>query len=124
MKFYVNQIHDVSDDLGYEHVYPNMLIGLFDSCDSKGEGYFSGWYGAEYYLNTKLYAHYIAEGGGYQPQKRISNVIIEDQPIFYEKVIIGSQMWTYVIEAETIDIAIELFSKGIWRKWSCEKDRI
>lgn len=119
-KFYVNQVH--GEDLLNGIPYPQMVIGLFDQCETEGRGNFCGYYGSEYYLNTKLYAYYVAEGGLYQPEKRISDVMKPVSPFIYDEVQIGSHMWTYVIEAETVEEAIVKFTNAEWRRWTYPED--
>lgn len=121
MKYYVNQFYGDrlgGEAAGFPNVYPGMYIGLFTACEAKGEGNFCGYYGAEYYLNTELLAYYVAEGGRYQPEKRISEV----QSCYFrrQKILIGSHMWTLVIEAETLEEALEKFENAEWRRWELE----
>ena len=92
------------------------MIGLFGAHGFEGRGNCCGWYGAEYYTNTELYAHYFADGSGlYSPEKRISEVIIHDPAIKYDAVSIGSCYWERYIEAETLEEAIEKFFNGDWK---------
>jgi hypothetical protein len=113
-RFYVNSIYDknIADT-----PYGVRIIGLFGDHGYEGRGNFCGWYGAEYYLNTKLYAHYLADSSGlYSPEKRVSEVVVHDPAIEYDEVQIGSGYWELIIEAETVEEAIEKFSNGDWRK--------
>ena len=123
MKFYVNRFYGDrlgGEKAGFPNVYPNMYIGLFTQCKTKGEGNCCGYYGAEYYLDTELLAYYVAEGCIYQPEKRISDV--SDCYFYREKILIGSHMWTKVIEAETVEEAIEKFKNAEWRRWVTPED--
>ena len=113
MKYYVNQFY--GDKLGLPNVYPNMYIGLFTKCKAKGEGNCCGYYGAEYYLDTALLAYYVAEGGIYQPEKRVTD--ITDCYYRSKKMAIGSHMWTLVIDAETFEEALEKFKNATWRRY-------
>lgn len=123
MKFYVNQFY--GDRLGggpagFRNIYPNNYIGLFTQCETRGEGSFCGYYGAEYYLNTELLAYYEAEGLIYRPEKRISQVY----PCYFRrsKILIGSHMWTQVIEANSIEKALKKFENADWRQWRSPED--
>lgn len=122
-KFYVNEVHDqtLTDGLPYGQ----SIIGLFEQCETDGRGSFCGYYGSEYYLDTKLYAYYVADCKGvYRPEARISELTICNPVIKYREVQIGSHMWTQVIEAGTIDEAIELFRDAEWRMWSSPFDEL
>lgn len=112
MRFYVNEFHD--DSIG-SCKYPDYKVGLFTSDKWKGEGNFCGYYGIEYYCNTVLLAWYIAKGSGpvtFTP--RIGDVTRCD--IYKEKMAIGCGMWTKVIEADSVDEAVEKFARSEWRK--------
>ena len=118
MKYYVNQFH--MNEL--YSIYPNMYIGLFTECKPRGEGNFCGYYGAEYYLDTELLAYYVAEGGRYHPECRISEVF--NCHIRRHKFPIGSHMWTLVIEADTFEEAFEKFENADWRRWELSDEGI
>lgn len=123
MKFYVNEISDyeVYRDLKFDR--GQYIIGLFSQCNTEGRGDFCGYYGSEFYLNTKLYAYYMADCKGlYRPEKRLSDVIALEQPIDYREIGIGSHMWTNVIEADSVEEAIKLFTDAKWRRWQRSKD--
>ena len=112
MRFYVNQFYD--DSIG-SCKYPDYKVGLFTNDKWKGEGSFCGYYARECYCNTVLLAWYVAKGGGpvtFTP--RISDVTRCD--IYKEQVTIGCGMWTMVIEADSIDEAVEKFARGEWRR--------
>ena len=112
--FYVNELYD--KNIADTH-YGVCIIGLFGDHGYEGRGNFCGWYGAEYYTNAELYAHYLAEGGGlYSPEKRISDVVVNEPTIKYDEVQIGSGYWELKIEAETLEEAINKFKNGEWRK--------
>lgn len=112
MKFYVNMFYP--DKIGFPNVYPNDYIGLFTQCETKGEGNWCGYYAFEYYLDTTLLAYYEAESSGlYRPEARIGDVKMHNK--HYPKISIGSHMWTYVIEAENVDEAVEKFKNAEWR---------
>jgi hypothetical protein len=117
-KYYVNSFY--GDRIGLPNVYPNMYIGLFRECKAKGEGNFCGYYGAEYYLDTELIAYYEAEGGRYQPEKRIGKTHICGYK--FDKILIGSHMWTQVIEAKDDAEARDKFIRAEWRQWNTFKD--
>lgn len=121
-KFYVNEIYDsyLKNKAGV--AYGHSLIGLFKQCATEGRGSFCGYYGSEFYLDTELYAYYIAEGGIYRPEDRLSELEICVPPIKYREVQIGSHLWTTVIEAETVRDAIELFRDAKWRRWRSPED--
>lgn len=122
MKFYVNEVYDQELHKGLK--YGRSVIGLFSQSKTDGRGNFCGYYGSEYYINTTLYAYYEADCKGvYAPEKRTSGVVTLAQPIDYQEIQIGSHMWTNVIEAETIEEAIELFGKAEWRRWDSKLDR-
>lgn len=116
-KFYVNSLESRS----IKHM-GQRIIGLFKQCRAEGRGNFCGYYASEYYLNTELYAYYEAELGVYRPEARVSKLTICDPAIKFDEVQIGSDMWTLVIEAETVDEAIELFANAAWRKWTLEDE--
>lgn len=122
-KFYVNKFDD--EKLG-KVLKPNQcLIGLFKQCKTKGEGSFCGYYGAESYLDTELYAWYIADyTGRYDPTRALSLVQVCDPPIKYEKVYIATHMWTNVIHADDVNDAILKFDMHHWRQWSSLLDEI
>lgn len=112
--YYVNA---VSDYKLCDTDYGTEIIGLFDEHGFKGCGNFCGWYSSEWYLNTKLYAHYLADCSGlYRPEKRISEITIHDPAIEYDAVQIGSCYWETKIEAETLEEAIEKFKNADWHK--------
>jgi hypothetical protein len=117
-KYYVNSFY--GGRIGLPRVYPNMYIGLFRECKAKGEGNFCGYYGAEYYLDTELIAYYEAEGGSYQPEKRIGKTHICGYK--FDEFLIGSHMWTQVIEAEDDAEARDKFIRAEWRQWNTFKD--
>jgi hypothetical protein len=123
MKFYVNEIHDRSLTGGIP--YGQSIIGLFKQCATEGRGSFCGYYGAEFYIDTEMYAYYVADCSGiYKPEARITGVVILEQPTKYREVAIGSHMWTSVIEAESIEEAIRLFEDAKWRRWDCRIDEV
>ena len=122
-KFYVNEVHDRALRNGLP--YGQSVIGLFRQCPTEGRGSFCGYYGAEYYLDTELYAYYVADCSGiYKPEARITDITILKQPIIYREVAIGSHMWTTVVEAKSIDEAIKLFKDAKWRRWDCSIDEV
>lgn len=125
MKFYVNSFYGDrlgGEKVGLPNIYPNFYIGLFTQSKTIGEGNFCGYYGAEYYLDTELLAYYQAEGPIYQPEKRISSVY----GCYFKrkKMLIGSHMWTRVIEAETVEEAYKKFENAEWRPWDYYKDEV
>ena len=111
MKYYVNEVHDnkylKEAGIKLPNDWPNGYVGLFKGRKWEGRGNFCGWYGAEYYLDTKLLAYYKYEGGIYNPKKRISDVSICDVEL--PEASIGSCMWGYVIEADTDEEAVAKF---------------
>lgn len=120
-KFYVNVV--CGETITKQPPYGQMIIGLFKQCKSKGVGNFCGYYANEYYINTEMYAYYIADCNGvYKPEARISEVTFLEQPIKYNEIQIGSHMWTKVIEAESIEEAVELFAEAKWRRWGYPED--
>jgi len=122
MKFYVNKFYD---DSVKKVAYENSLIGLFEQCKTDGRGSFCGYYGSEFYLNTRLIAYYTAETKGcYTPEKRIGDIVVCDEPKRYDEVLIGSHMWTKVIEADSLEEAIQKFLRFEWRQWTCDIDEI
>lgn len=114
--YYVNAFYGMEALTGLKYEYGNDLIGLFGDRQWDGRGNFCGWYGAEYYLNTELFAYYVAEGANYRPEKRISDVTVCDTPIKCKEIAIGSCYWEYEIEAETVEEAIEKFRNAQWHK--------
>ena len=122
-KFYVNKFYDDALTHIYTEGYGDGLIGLFEECGTTGKGNFCGYYGAEYYVNTKLLAFYVADCRGvYSPEKMISDITICKRPVVYKEVSIGSHMWTKVIDAETVEEAIEKFKNADWRRWTSSED--
>lgn len=120
-KFYVNEVHDGKLTNGLQ--YGQSIIGLFRQCETDGRGNFCGYYGSEYYVETELYAYYVADCKGvYRPEARISELVICDPRIKYHEVRIGSHMWTKVIEARNVEEAIELFDNAKWRRWETPFD--
>lgn len=116
MRFFVNEINDHYLTKGLE--YGKHLIGLFRECKTEGRGNFCGYYSSEYYLNTELYAYYIAEYVNiYTPEARIGELIVPTEPIKYDEVQIGSDMWTSVILADNIKDAIKCFINAEWKRW-------
>ena len=120
-KFYINEFKAPWITTGVPS--GQMTIGLFKQCETDARGHAMGWYAEELYINTTLYAYYIADGKKYDPAARLSKVKLCRIPIRYKEVHIGSDYWTMVIEAETVKEAIELFKIGKWRDWS-SKDKI
>jgi hypothetical protein len=115
MEFYVNKICDEALTKDVEYGYD--VVGLFSKCEHEGRGSFCGWYASEYYLDTKLYAYYVAGGTGiYAPEKRVSDIVVLEQPIEYDEVQIGSCVWTKVIKAKNIDDAINKFKNAKWSR--------
>lgn len=113
-RYYVNRFNDrtITDNSG-----PRDMIGLFGERGFEGRGNCCGWYAAEYYTNTELYAHYFADVSGlYSPEKRVSEVTVHDPAIKYDEVSIGSCYWERYIEAETLEEAIEKFKNAEWRR--------
>ena len=107
--YFINQVH-----LSGITSWTKDAIGLFSGeYKCHGEGNFCGWYGAEYYDDMTLLAYYTRESEnqgakGYDPtgQLHTSNVIVKQH---YDKILIGSDMWTIILEAETDDEAILKF---------------
>ena len=102
-KYYINEVRLP------ESSWDIMCIGLFDNNSWDGEGNFCGWYGAEYYKNATLLAHYtIKNPHSYQPkgQNHLKNIIDNK---FFKKVYIGSSYWEKILEAENDNIAIKKF---------------
>lgn len=116
-KFYVNEVHDQTLRNGVP--YGQSIIGLFKQCATEGRGSCCGYYGVELYIDTEMYAYYIADDCRhiYRPEARMSDITIFARPIKYDEVVIGSHMWTTVIEAETVEEAIKLFENAEWRRW-------
>lgn len=114
--FYVNVVYN--DNLINRRLpYPQTIIGLFGDHKWNGRGNFCGWYSAEYFLNTDLYAYYVADCPGFlTPEKRLSEVVVCNPPIHYSEVQIGSCYWTREIKAETLEEAIKIFESTDWCK--------
>ena len=110
--YFVNDVpkHSLAD-------WNHSVIGLFTNADWKGEGNFCGYYSSEYYLNTVLLAIGIQERNGgmlYDPLAPFDGgFLVEKQ--YYEKIAIGSDMWTKSFFAENDDEAIEIFKKQKWK---------
>lgn len=115
MRFFVNEINDYKLTKSLE--YGKHLIGLFRECKVDGRGTFCGYYASEYYLDTELYAYYIAEYVSvYTPEARIGELVVPTEPIKYAEVEIGSDMWTNIIDASDIKDAIECFVNAKWSR--------
>lgn len=121
MKFFVNEVREGS----IRDFAPagQIVIGLFKQCATKGDGDYCGYYAREAYLDTDLYAYYMAPREAvYRPENRLSAVTICKPAMHYNVVHIGSDMWTKVIEAKTVQEAIVLFSETKWRNWRFPED--
>ena len=114
MKFYVNVFYD---KMVRDPEYGQYAVGLFGKHKFEGRGNCCGWYGAEYYLNTILYAHYLNKDLHYNnPGGRLSEVVVCNPEIRYTEIHIGSCYWEMVIEADTVEEAIEKFKNGEWKR--------
>ena len=103
--YYVNMVVNYTD-------YTKRCIGLFDSNHWTGEGNFCGWYGAEFYTDSKLLAYYIIEVPGssiYEPKGKSHLEEEWDHDITYEKIQIGSGYWEQKLYAENDEEAKHKF---------------
>lgn len=117
MKFYINEINQsfngkqsLKDDEKY--------VGLFSECETKGEGYFGGYYSCEKYMNTYLIAYSVFKGE--YLAERVSDITLINK--HFDSIQIRTHMWTKVIEAPSIKQAIEKFKNSDWRQWSNDLD--
>lgn len=112
MKFYVNMIGYPEDSLDIDKTMNNAeYYGLFDSNDCDGIGNFCGWYSIEYYKNTNLLAYMIRyrnDSGKF--------AMVKEYNRHYDQIAIGSIYLQKVIEADSIEEAIEIF-KSQYEKW-------
>ena len=110
MTFYINEVY--VDESDWEH----ECIGLFDNDNSTGEGNFCGWYATEYYQDTTLIAYGIQLGHSslYNPKRPFDGgfKIVNK---YYDKIVIGSCIWTKTFEADSVEEAIEIFRKQEWK---------
>lgn len=109
--FYVNKIAGRGD---WNHQY----IGLFTSNQWVGEGNFCGYYGAEFYLNTKLLSYGIQLKPGnlcYDPKAPFDGGFIAHANENHLKIGIGSKYWEKRIEAYNQAEAIEIFRTQSWQ---------
>ena len=112
VKFYVNRIGYPEDSLGIDKtISKTEYYGLFDSNDWDGIGNFCGWYGIEYYKNTNLLAYMIKYSNEYG-----TFAMVKEYNRHYDKIVIGSIYLQKVIEADSIEEAIEIFKKQ-YEKW-------
>ena len=112
MTFYINEVPSLK-----ESDWKHRCIGLFTNNEFKGEGYFCGWYGAEYYLDTDLLAFGIQLVDGGSPIKFRCPFdggfyICENQ--HYDKIRIGSGMFEKEFEADSVEEAIDIFRRQAW----------
>ena len=114
MKFYVNTFNarDRLDDTPYGY----YRIGLFDSNEFDGYGSFCGWYAQEVYLNTNLYAWYLAKGNSMHPRYKETEIEVCNPPVHFDEVTIGSCYWERVIEADSLEEALIKFERGDFKK--------
>lgn len=114
MTFYINAMHWPKGN-SYKHQY----IGLFTNNERTAEGYFCGWYGAEYYNNTTLIAYGIQNRDGGKPYnpKAPFDGGIEIVNEHYDKIMIGSSYWEVKFEAKNIDEAIQIFKNQSYPDW-------
>lgn len=102
MTYYVNRVNDYSDSR-------TEAIGLFTKTNWTGEGNFCGWYGIEYFNDTKLIAYYIIPNSSmYKPkgQEHIDEQVVNK---YFKKIAIGSCYWTIEFQAENEEEAIKQF---------------
>lgn len=117
-KFYVNECFNHELASTFEPGPGEHIIGLFKQCqvicksDSPHLSLFHS-----YYLNTELYAFYIAND-----TERISNIVVLEMPIKYHEIKIPTNTWTCVVEAETVEEAIRSFGEKKWRRFELQKD--
>ena len=109
--FYVNMVRGVpSDDWNHQ------CIGLFSNNEHIGKGYFCGWYGAEFYLNTTLIAYGIQKRNGSKPYNAKASFdggfkVVNRQ---YDEIMIGSELWESEFNADSVNEAIEIFKSQSW----------
>ena len=126
MKFYVNEVHIPEEDRIPIHIdIPEGMdirdisvryFGLFEGREWEGRGNFCGWNGGEYYKNTTLMAY------GIQVVKL--NTLAMHGPFnggffgnvnkHYDEIGIGSIYWEKVIEANSVEEAVEIFRDQKW----------
>ena len=119
-KFFVNEFLDNVVNTTFKPGPNQHMIGLFKQCIVTSQrdpclGCFLIY--DDYYLDTELYAFYIANN-----TNRISNVVVLEMPINFHQIKIASHSWTCVIEAETVEEAIGLFGEKKWRRFDSQKD--
>ena len=118
MKFYVNEIAETIDELT-PLPWGEHYVGLFSQCETKVEGSFCGYYSCEKYLNTELLAYCVYKKCMYLGKKFGTVVKFNKQ---FSEIKIATHMFTKVIEANSIEEAIEKFEKCDYRSWTSETD--
>lgn len=109
-KYFINQIEldSVSD-------WDHRVIGLFTDENWEGRGNFCGWYGSEFYTDTILVAYFVQHVSGnnpFNPKQPYEEFEVVNR--YFKEVCIGSKYWTRVIEADTVEQAIEIFKNQCW----------
>ena len=106
-KFYINAILDKS-------TMNKTCIGLFTNHKPVGEGSFCGWYAAEFFLNTTLLAYgFIPRESPIDFKVEFIDDVVEDGT-YYDKIAIGTDIWTRTIEARNAEEAIQIFKNQSW----------
>lgn len=111
MTFYVNAVH--LD----EHGWNERCIGLFDNNKWDGRGSFCGYYGVEFYLDTTLIAYGVQLKNGssiYNPKAPFDGGFYANVNRHFDEIGIGSGMWENIIEADSIEEAVEIFRNQSW----------
>lgn len=122
MKFYINTIENHSGLSLPENISEKaIVIGLYRECAVKQLGYNCGWYGGESYINTKVYAYGVTEGD-VDHCEWVGDVKICNPAIKYKEIGVRTFYWTRVIEADSLNEAIELFRDAKWRSWDSKDD--
>lgn len=92
------------------------VVALFTENNHSGEGNFCGWYGVEFYNNTKMIAYYHNKKlPGRVSWEPTTDMEIENK--YYSKIRIGSCYWERVIQAESEDDALTKFNEFIQEQY-------
>lgn len=121
--YYINQIDGISSIDGYK-IGPTFgktspeyrMYGLFDSAEWVGEGHFCGWYGGEYYKNTRLLAYSIVPSNVpcvFTPELP-GGTFVKNVNQQHEKIGIQSKLCEIRFEAKNDEEAMAVFEKKEW----------
>lgn len=126
MKFYVNQVDIPKEDRTPIHIdVPEgkdirdidvRYVGLFRGREWEGRGNFCGWYGGEYYKDTTLVAYgiQVVNRNALAMHGPFNGGFYDNVNKHYDEIGIGSIYWEKVIEANSVEEAVEIFKSQKW----------